>query len=98
MENLVGYAKRDLMVPLGARAGHCVDLNTANAAAAAWCPEVNGEAVALDGEVLVGRGDPGKADLIPVTSSSGPYDVPERDRKADGVYWDSGSCSCLRAG
>ncbi len=38
MENLVGYAKADLMVaqaPFG-------DLTEANAAAAAWCAEVNG--------------------------------------------------------
>ncbi|MBC8093975.1 MAG: IS21 family transposase, partial [Pseudonocardia sp.] len=37
VENLVGYAKRDLMVPLG----EVADLDAANAAAAAWCAEVN---------------------------------------------------------
>ena len=38
VENLVGYAKRDLMVGLGELAQ---DLDAANAAAAAWCKEVN---------------------------------------------------------
>jgi transposase len=37
VENLVGYAKSDLMVPLGA----VEDLTAGNAAAAAWCVEVN---------------------------------------------------------
>ncbi len=38
VENLVGYAKRDLMVPQAPFG----DLAAANAAAAAWCAEVNG--------------------------------------------------------
>ena len=38
MENLVGYAKRDLMIPDGTRPA---DLTAANEAAAAWCEEVN---------------------------------------------------------
>jgi len=41
VENLVGYAKSDLMVPLGAGHGEGIDLVAANAAAAAWCAEVN---------------------------------------------------------
>ncbi len=41
VENLVGYAKRDLMVPLGADPGQAHDLAAANAAAALWCAEVN---------------------------------------------------------
>ena len=41
VENLVGYAKRDLMVPLGALGEQITDLVAANAAAAAWCAEVN---------------------------------------------------------
>jgi transposase len=40
VENLVGYAKRDLMIPQAPFA----DLAAANAAAAAWCAEVNGAA------------------------------------------------------
>jgi transposase len=39
VENLVGYAKRDLMVPQAPFG----DLAAANAAAAAWCAEVNGK-------------------------------------------------------
>jgi transposase len=38
VEHLVGYAKRDLMIPLGA----VDDLTVGNAAAAGWCAEVNG--------------------------------------------------------
>ena len=40
VENLVGYAKTDLMIPIGALAGQ-VDVAGANASAAAWCTEVN---------------------------------------------------------
>ena len=38
VENLVGYAKRDLMVPTGVSVG---DLAAGNGAAASWCAEVN---------------------------------------------------------
>jgi len=41
VENLVNYAKHDLMVPLGAVGERITDLAAANAAAAAWCAEVN---------------------------------------------------------
>lgn len=41
VENLVGYAKDDLMVPLGAVGERITDLAAANTAAAAWCAEVN---------------------------------------------------------
>ncbi len=41
VENLLGYAKRDLMIPLAAAGDGAADLKTANAAAAAWCAEVN---------------------------------------------------------
>ncbi len=41
VENLVNYAKQDLMVPLGAVGERITDLQTANTAAAAWCAEVN---------------------------------------------------------
>jgi transposase len=40
VENLVGYAKSDLMVPLGVFGGTS-DLTAANVAAAGWCDEVN---------------------------------------------------------
>jgi Integrase core domain len=45
VEALVGYAKRDLMVPLEMAepsVTDLVDLTAANAAAAGWCSEVNG--------------------------------------------------------
>jgi transposase len=41
VENLVGYAKDDLMVPLGLLGEQGPDLVAANTAAAAWCAEVN---------------------------------------------------------
>jgi len=45
VENLVNYAKHDLMVPLGALGSavgeRITDLQAANVAAAAWCEEVN---------------------------------------------------------
>ena len=43
MENLVGYAKADLMVPLPDDRRHRCPVGSAaaNAAAAAWCAEVN---------------------------------------------------------
>ena len=41
VENLVGYAKSDLMVPLLEQHGAQVDLAVANTAAFAWCAEVN---------------------------------------------------------
>lgn len=44
VENLVGYAQRDLTVPLLTEAdlaGRPVDAHSANTAAAAWCAEVN---------------------------------------------------------
>jgi hypothetical protein len=42
VENLVGYAKRDLMVPMGINAGDTTDIEVANFGALQWCSEVNG--------------------------------------------------------
>lgn len=45
VENLVGYAQRDLVVPLLTDAhldGRTIDLHAANTAARSWCAEVNG--------------------------------------------------------
>jgi len=42
VENLVGYAKTDLMIPLIHGETPVADLAAANAAAAQWCTEVNG--------------------------------------------------------
>ena len=44
VENLVGYAQRDLVVPLlseGQLSGRPVDVHQANTAAKVWCAEVN---------------------------------------------------------
>jgi transposase len=52
VENLCGYAQRDLAVPLltdAALTGTPVDLRGANTAAAAWCAEVN---AALHSEIM----------------------------------------------
>ena len=42
VENLVGYSKRDLMIPMGVIAGDVTDLDVANFQAVVWCEEVNG--------------------------------------------------------
>ena len=41
VENLVGYSKRDLMIPMGVIAGDVTDLDVANFEAVVWCAEVN---------------------------------------------------------
>ena len=60
VENLVGYAKRDLMIGCGLLdGGDPVDLGLANAAAARWCAEVNAsrhsEIAAVPAERLAGH-------------------------------------------
>jgi len=42
VESLVGYSKRDLMIPMGVIAGDVTDLDVANFEAVVWCNEVNG--------------------------------------------------------
>ena len=42
VESLVGYSKRDLMIPMGVIAGDVTDLDVANLEAVVWCNEVNG--------------------------------------------------------
>ena len=57
VENLVGYAKTDLMVAWQLTGGSGIDLVAANQAAAAWCVEVNAgvhsEICAIPAERLV---------------------------------------------
>jgi len=60
VENLVGYAKSDLVVPGADGSGTPFeDLSAANAAAAAWCVEVNAavhtEICAVSGRAVAGR-------------------------------------------
>jgi transposase len=67
VENLVNYAKYDLMVPLGALGGaagqRITDLQAANTAAAAWCAEVN---AARHSEIAGGpRAAPGRGRTRP---------------------------------
>jgi transposase len=64
VENLCGYAQRDLAVPLlteAAIAGTTLDLRAANAAAKAWCLEVNAavhsEICAIPDEQLIIEGE-----------------------------------------
>ena len=94
VENLVGYAKSDLMVPQAPFA----DLAAANAQAAAWCAEVNGvvhseicavpaERLVIERELLaplpslrasIGRLVTRKAGLSCVRFGSARYSVPVR--------------------
>jgi transposase len=78
VENLVGYAKRDLLVP----AGGWDDPEAANAAAATWCAEVNGrlhsEIAAVPAERLLTE----RALLGPLPSLR-PTPTPTATRKVD---------------
>ena len=69
-ENLVGYAKADLMVPQAPFG----DLAAANAAAAAWCAEVNGavrsEICAVPAERLVTERNCWRRYSVPATATS----------------------------
>ena len=94
VENLVGYAKRDLMIPLGAVAGKATDLVAANAEAAEWCAEVNNarhsEIAAVPAERLAEVEHPllgGLPSLLP----SGLFGVRRELRKVDKL-------SCVRFG
>ena len=74
VENLVGYAKADLMVPLltEARSRRAGEPAAANAAAAAWCAEVNAavhsEICAVPAERLVSRA--GAAGAVAVAAAA----------------------------
>jgi transposase len=94
VENLVGYAKRDLMVPLGALGEQITDLAAANEAAAAWCTEVNAarhsEIAAVPAERLAEVERPLLAGL-PSLLPSGPFGGRRELRKVDKL-------SCVRFG
>lgn len=94
VENLCGYAQRDLAVPLlteAAVAGARVDLRAANAAAVAWCEEVNAlthsEIHAVPDERLIGERDV----LGPLPSLRLEIGAPSVTRKVDRL-------SCVRYG
>ena len=92
VENLVGYAKRDLMVPLATDG--VVDLAAANTAAAAWCREVNNtrhsEIAAVPAAAV--RGRRGRvAGVVAVADASGAFGGRRELRKVDKL-------SCVRFG
>ena len=94
VENLCGYAQRDLAVPLlteAAIAGTAVDVRAANAAAAAWCAEVNAavhsEICAVPDERLVAE----RELLRPLPSLRLQIGAPSVLRKVDRL-------SCVRYG
>lgn len=94
VENLCGYAQRDLAVPLlteAAIAGRSLDLRAANAAAQAWCIEVNAavhsEICAIPDERLVIERDV----LRPLPSLRLQIGAPSVLRKVDRL-------SCVRYG
>jgi transposase len=92
VENLVGYAQRDLVVPLLTQAqldGRPVDVNVANNAAKIWCAEVNAklhsEIVAVPDDRLVVERDV----LRPLPSLRPDFGPPPVIRKVDRL-------SCVR--
>ncbi len=92
VENLCGYSQRDLAVPLltdAAITGTPVDVRAANAAAAAWCVEVNAlvhsEIMAIPDERLAAERDL----LRPLPSLRLAIGVPSVIRKVDRL-------SCIR--
>jgi transposase len=95
VENLVGYAKVDLMVPLRMNAAPvaavAVDLASANAAARAWCGEVNAathsEIYAVPAERLTAE----RELLAPLPSLRAEFGAKPTTRKVDKL-------SCIRFG
>lgn len=94
VENLCGYAQRDLAVPLlteAAMTGTAVDLRAANTAAAAWCAEVNAmlhsEIQAVPDERLIAE----RQVLQPLPSLRLQIGMPSVMRKVDRL-------SCVRYG
>lgn len=94
VENLCGYAQRDLAVPLlteAAVAGRPVSIREANAAAAAWCDEVNAlvhsQTCAVPNDRLITEGEL----LQPLPSLQLRIGAPSVLRKVDRL-------SCIRYG
>ncbi len=94
VENLVNYAKHDLMVPLGAAGERITDLQAANTAAAAWCAEVNAVRHSEIAAVPTQRLAEVEADLLaplPSLQPSGLFGGRRELRKVDKL-------SCVRFG
>jgi transposase len=95
VENLVGYAKTDLMVPLAMSAAPvaavAVDLRTANTAAAAWCAEVNANLHSETCAIPAGRLDTERELLAELPSLRPEFGAKPTTRKVDKL-------SCVRFG
>ena len=94
VEDLVGYAKYDLMVPLGAVGEQVTDLVSANEAAITWCQEVNGSRHAEIAAVPTDRLAQTEASLLaplPSLLPSGLFGGRRELRKVDKL-------SCVRFG
>jgi transposase len=88
VEHLVGYAKRDLIVPAGPSV---TDLAAANAAAAGWCAEVNAVRHSEICAVPAGRLEQERALLGPLPSLRCEIGARPASRKVDKL-------SCVRFG
>jgi transposase len=95
VENLVGYAKTDLMVPLAMSAAPvaqtAVDLGTGNTAAAAWCAEVNAATHSEIHAVPADRLETERELLAPLPSLRPEFGAKPTTRKVDKL-------SCVRFG
>ena len=92
VENLVGYAQRDLVVPLlteAQLAGRPVDLHAANTAARAWCAEVNSQVHSEIAAVPDERLEKEREVLRPLPSLRLDFGPPPVTRKVDRL-------SCVR--
>jgi transposase len=94
VEALVGYAKRDLMVPLGIAepsVADLADLAAGNASAAGWCAEVNAVVHSQICAVPAGRLDAERGLLGPLPSLRLQFGAKPISRKVDKL-------SCVRFG
>jgi transposase len=94
VENLVGYAKDDLMVPLGVLGPQPPEVAVANTAAVAWCEEVNNarhsEIAAVPAQRLA-ESEAGLLGAMPSLLPSGLFGGRRELRKVDKL-------SCVRFG
>ena len=82
VENLVGYANDDLMVPLGVLTGEVTDLDVANTAAAAWWAQVNNRRNCEIAAVPIQRLAVTEAGLLAALPSLLPWRVVRRPARA----------------
>ncbi len=89
VENLVGYAKDDLMVPQAPLTDLVGDLSRANEAAAAWCAEVNAATHSEICAIPAGRLETERGLLAPLPSLRPEFGAKPTTRKVDKL-------SCIR--